>query len=226
MSLKKNLNDQNIEQLRLQKLSTIGELASRLAHDMRNPLSVIKMSLENIILIYGEHPESKKNFQKISRSIDRITHQIDDVLDFIRERKLEKEIMVLSDIIPEILGTLSLPTTINLHTSLQEISIEFDKIMFYAVIKNLLINAMQACENKGHIDIQTRQDDISIIIEVKDSGPGILPQFIDKIFEPLFTTKQHGTGLGLASCKSIVEQHDGTISVSVNPTVFTVKLPK
>lgn len=236
MGFEKILDDENIDiseieklmnkQMRLQRLSVIGELASRMAHDMRNPLSVIKMSIDNTVLLYGAKPEAKKNFQKINRAIERIAHQIDDVLDFVREKELRKEILVLSEIIPEILSTFSLPTTITLNISVQESKIEFDKTMFYAVIKNLVINAIQACENKGRIDIQTREDDISILIEVKDSGPGMSPKTIKRIFEPLFTTKQTGTGLGLASCKSMVEQHNGTLNVRTNPTVFTVMLPK
>jgi len=225
LSLKTKL-EQNKKQMRMQRLSAIGELASRMSHDIRNPLSVIRMSLENIVMLYGDRVESKKSFQRIDSAIDRIAHQIDDVLDFVREKKVEKEILILSEIIPEILSTIRLSTKINLNTSLQEIKIEFDRTMFYVIIKNLVMNAIQACENDGRIDIQTTEDDLSILIEIRDSGPGIPPESLKKIFEPLFTTKQQGTGLGLASCKSIIQQHGGTIYAKSNPTIFTVKLPK
>jgi len=225
LSLESKL-EENKQQMKLQKLSVIGELASRMSHDMRNPLSVIKTSIENIVLIYGEHPNAAPSFQRMCRAINRITHQIDDVLDFVREKEIIKDHINLSETIPEILATFTLPQEIDLQTSIQEIKIEFNKTMFFAVIKNLILNSIQACENKGEIKIQTIENDSSILIEVTDSGPGIPQESINKIFEPLFTTKQHGTGLGLASCKNIIESHGGTIDVKNNPTIFSIELPK
>jgi signal transduction histidine kinase len=81
-------------------------------------------------------------------------------------------------------------------------------------------------EKKGVITVNVINEKNKVIINVQDQGPGIQKQNIDKIFEPLFTTKQEGTGLGLASCKNMVEQHGGTISVTNNPTTFTITLPK
>ena len=85
---------------------------------------------------------------------------------------------------------------------------------------------MQYQGKKGEISVSIIDDEDSVHIQVADSGPGIPDNIISGIFEPLFTTKQTGTGLGLASCKTIVEQHGGTLTVKNNPTTFTVKLPK
>jgi signal transduction histidine kinase len=90
----------------------------------------------------------------------------------------------------------------------------------------MILNAIQAIgENRGIINIRAKKKQDNVEIKIEDSGPGIANNIIDKIFEPLFTTKQEGTGLGLASCKSIIEQHKGTITVSSKPTTFTVVLP-
>lgn len=94
------------------------------------------------------------------------------------------------------------------------------------VFSNLITNAVQAIENNGELNLRINEEPKEVIVEIEDSGSGIPQENISKIFEPLFTTKPTGTGLGLVSCKNIVEQHGGTISICNNPTVFTVKLPK
>jgi two-component system sensor histidine kinase HydH len=90
----------------------------------------------------------------------------------------------------------------------------------------LITNSIQAVENSGDVKLRIIVEQDTIIVEVEDSGPGILEENIEKIFDPLFTTKPTGTGLGLVSCKNIVEQHGGMILVRNHPTVFSVKLPK
>ena len=94
------------------------------------------------------------------------------------------------------------------------------------VLSNLIKNASQAIEGNGEISIRIIDKKDDVLIEIEDSGLGIPESVLPKIFEPLFTTKQSGTGLGLASCKSIVERHHGVLTVRNNPTVFTIHLPK
>ena len=90
----------------------------------------------------------------------------------------------------------------------------------------LRLNSIQAMYEGGTIEIKIDEKDNMIILEFTDSGEGIPDGDLKKVFEPLFTTKQKGTGLGLASCKNIIEQHQGKISVKNDPTTFTIKLPK
>ena len=101
-----------------------------------------------------------------------------------------------------------------------------DKRQLAVGLNNLILNSIQAIKDKGTVTISGIEKDGSVIITIEDSGSGISKDRIDDIFEPLFTTKQHGTGLGLASVKSIVKAHAGTISVTSPPTVFTITLPK
>jgi len=93
-------------------------------------------------------------------------------------------------------------------------------------MSNLVKNASQAIEGNGKISIRIIDKKDNVFIEIEDSGSGIPESVLPKIFEPLFTTKQSGTGLGLASCNSIVERHGGALTVRNNPTVFTIRLPK
>ena len=93
-------------------------------------------------------------------------------------------------------------------------------------INNLILNAIQSIVDEGTIEITCEENDNEIIIKVKDSGKGILRKDVSHIFEPLYTTKLTGTGLGLPSVKSIVESHRGRITVTSPPTVFTITLPK
>ena len=114
---------------------------------------------------------------------------------------------------------------VNLPTN--DVHIVCDPYLLEVVFDNLLFNSVQAIAEKGKVTISIRDNkDENVIIEVQDTGVGISEYDLPKIFEPLFTTKQHGTGLGLASCKSIVEAHGGTITIKTNPTRFFVKLPK
>ena len=90
----------------------------------------------------------------------------------------------------------------------------------------LRLNSIQAMHEGGTIEISISEKDNMAVLEFTDSGEGIPDENLGKVFEPLFTTKQKGTGLGLASCKNIVEQHMGKISVKNNPTTFIIELPK
>ena len=107
-----------------------------------------------------------------------------------------------------------------------KLNIECDPIKLDAVFINLVVNSIQALHEGGTIEIKISEKDNLAILEFIDSGEGINQEDLDKVFEPLFTTKQKGTGLGLASCKNIIEQHNGEITVKNNPTTFTIILPK
>ena len=163
---------------------------------------------------------------KVERSIDRITHQVDDVLDFVRERPITLNNHTMSEIISESLDSLPIPENIKLILPKNNVEVYCDEKQFAIVFNNLILNGVQAIVHTGTIEITVEENNDGIIIQIIDSGEGIPKQNIDSLFEPLFTTKQQGTGLGLASVKSIVEAHGGIISVSSPPTVFTITLPK
>ncbi|TBR25953.1 MAG: HAMP domain-containing histidine kinase [Candidatus Nitrosotenuis sp.] len=213
-----------------EKLQVIGELAARLAHDLRNPLSVIKnvveimetkqrLRIEEKIICYG----------RLHRAINRISHQIDEVLDFVRPSKLTIEDNLLNEIISSAIEKIAKPDDIVINLPNNFVYVPCDFIKFEVMITNLIINAIQAMNNSGQVDIVLSDDGKFVTLQVIDRGSGIPKDVMPKIFEPLFTTKQIGTGLGLASCKAIVEQHKGIIHVSSSVgkgTTFTIQIPK
>ena len=97
---------------------------------------------------------------------------------------------------------------------------------FQIVISNILKNAIEAIDEKGYIKISIKKESNNNIITIEDSGKGFDQKNIEKLFAPLFTTKSTGTGLGLASCKRIIEQHNGKITINQNPTRFIISIPK
>lgn len=216
--------------LKAERLSAIGELSGRLAHDLRNPLSVMKMSIDLI----KQHPADAKisdsiitkRLDLIEKSIERISHQVDDVLGYVRNSPLKLDTVSLRTMILGSIDKITVPHDVTIHTSDSDVIANCDSVKFDAVFVNLIINAIQAMPHGGTIEIKIKSDHDDVIIDFIDSGIGIPQEFMNKIFDPLFTTKQKGTGLGLASCKNIVEQHNGKISVKNNPTTFSIRLPK
>lgn len=213
--------------IQAERLSAVGELASRLAHDMRNPLSAIKGTVQVIKKTSKNLDDSTlRRIDLIEKSIFRMTHQIDGVLDYVKRTPLKKKPSSLNEIIISALQTLMIPSNITINFPKDDIIFLCDAQKIGIMFANMILNAIQAIgDSKGTINIRAKQQQNNIIIKIEDSGPGIPAKITDKIFDPLFTTKQEGTGLGLASCKSIVEQHGGTISVSNNPTTFSISLP-
>lgn len=213
---------------RAERLSTIGEMSARLAHDMRNPLAIIKNTIEVVKLKHSSRiPNDLMNmFRVIDNASSRIVFQLDEVLNFVRSSPLECDEYSLSEILDSAICKIVVPDQIHIRRPQNDVRLFCDMKKIEAVFTNLLMNAIQAMENSGEIVIRFFQIDDVVTFEVEDSGNGIPKNLLDKIFEPLFTTKSHGTGLGLPTVKTIIQQHRGTIKVTSKPTVFSVFLPQ
>ena len=228
----KQINKTKIELLEKQakqdKFSIIGELAARLSHDLRNPLSVIKVSVELIVEKYNEkfNEEDKDKIRRIKKAIDRISHQIDNVLSFVRTNQLSLEVVSLKTILASSLEALKIPNGIKIKMPESDAEISVDSLQMEIVFSNIILNSIQSIGESGKIEIKITENFDSVEIQIIDSGTGIPEEFMDKIFEPLFTTKQSGTGLGLASCIAIIKNHGGMLNVKNNPTTFIITLPK
>lgn len=225
--LERQVNEKTGELIKSQKLAIIGELASRMAHDLRNPLSTIKnvvelmenkqkLRIEEKIIYYG----------KLHRAIDRISHQVDDVLEYGKASQLNLQSANITNIIRQIISDSNISKNIKINIDNIDLRMNVDVRKIEAVITNLIMNATQAIDGEGTINVRLLDNGSNAIFAIEDSGPGISPQDLPKIFDPLFTTKQTGTGLGLSICKKIIEQHGGNITVKNNPTTFIVRLPK
>jgi signal transduction histidine kinase len=223
-----DLEKLNREIVTSERLSSIGSLASRLAHDLRNPLSVIKNSMEILKYRLNDNMDEKINhqFAMVGRAISRMNHQIEDVLDFVNIADLKMQSISLITVLESAILSTDVPKTVDIKMPNKSSTIMCDPYRLEVVFSNLIKNASQAMEGKGKITLRIIENKNDVVVEVEDSGPGISQENMNRIFEPLFTTKQTGTGLGLASCNSIVAKHGGVLSVRNNPTVFMVKLQK
>ena len=214
-------------QERIQRLSAIGESTARVAHDLRNPLGIIKNAVELIEMSSNNSTDEKmkKRIQMIKNATERMSRQITDVLDFVRTRPLQLEKNSLARILDSAIKS-SVPNTVKVSKPQNDVPILCDGKQLEIVFSNILYNAVQVMENSGNIKVKFVDDKNHVKIYIEDSGPGISEENLEHIFDPLFTTKPGGTGLGLVSCKNIVEQHEGKITVTNNPTTFEITLPK
>ncbi len=226
--LQDEINQKAIKLNQSERLSAIGELTSRVAHDLRNPLSVMKGSIDLLkIKNKIDFDESRsRHYEIMDRAITRMSAQIEDVLDFIRPIPLKVSENHLLETIKSSMEKAKISQRIDVELPQTDVCLEYDDKKMDVVFDNLLTNAKQAIEGKGKISIKIEETENSVSVKIVDSGPGIHKDIIESIFDPLVTTKQTGTGLGLASCLRIVQDHGGNISVTNNPTTFTITLPK
>ena len=226
LKLETELLEQQEELLKNERLTSIGLLASRMSHDMRNPLSIIRVSIENIKMINELNFKNIHQFEKIERATQRMTHQIDNVLDYVKDQYPKKDKIKFSKILTDAIDLTNIPRKVDLIRPKKDYEIVADKRLFSTAMINLIYNAIQAINGIGTIEITINEIESITVIQIKDSGKGIPKENIEKIFDPLFTTKQSGTGLGLSSVKSIIEAHGGKIMVTSPPTIFTITIPK
>lgn len=214
-------------QERTQRLSAIGELSARVAHDLRNPLGIIKNAVELIEMSFNDDTDekTKKRIHMIKNATERMATQINNVLDFVRVRPLQLEKNSLAEILDAAIKS-NVPNTVKVSKPQKDVTISCDAKQLEIAFGNIFSNAVQAMENSGNIKLSIVDGKKDVKINIEDSGPGISKENLEHIFEPLFTTKPGGTGLGLVSCKNIVEQHEGKITVKNNPTTFEITLPK
>ncbi len=213
--------------IRTEKMASVGQLSSRLVHDLRNPLSVIKSTVELLKINNKKMDETtSKKFERIESAMKKISYQIEDVLDFVRQSELHLKRQSIEEILKSTIAGVDIPKEVKIKLNSQKIIVNCDSRKIEAVFINIITNASQAMNGKGEIKIKVVEDDEDALIKFEDSGPGMPKSVMQKIFDPLYTTKDTGTGLGLSICKNIVEQHGGNIEVSSPPTVFTVRLPK
>ncbi len=209
-----------------ERLAAIGELAASMAHDLKNPLGTIKSSAEILQRHSCQDDELKQVVNRMYRAIDRISHQIDDVLNYVQITPLEVQSIKISELLQYAISSLDIPKNISFSVPDSDIKIKCDIRKLEIVFINIFLNSIQAIgKNIGKIECNIEKKDSTAIIEIKDSGPGIPDAVFTRIFEPLITSKQKGTGLGLSTCKNIIEQHNGKIFAQNNPTRFTITLP-
>jgi PAS domain S-box-containing protein len=225
---RKRLEEQLINS---ERLMVIGELASSIAHELRNPLGVINNSSYYLNSKLKNVADEKvlKHLKIISKKVNSANIIISDLLDFTKTIKPILKETKINGVIKNALSSVNIPENIEVITELDEIPLMLlDSEQIQRVFKNIIINAVQAMLEGGKLTIQTVKDGDSVNIAFKDTGIGIPKENLGKIFEPLFSTKTTGIGLGLPICKQILGNHDGNITVQSEVSkgsTFIVKLP-
>lgn len=218
---------------RAEHLATLGELAAGLAHEIRNPLAGIAGVVEIIGRDLPEGSPGREVWEEARGEIQRIQRTLNDLLNYSRPRPPEfttAQLPVAAERAIRLARqqAASRPIEIQLHQDGALPPCEHDPAQIEQMLLNLLLNAIQAIEGAGRVDVRIESRDGKAILTVADTGRGIAPGQLDKIFRPFFTTKGHGTGLGLSLARRIVETHGGHIAVQSTPqkgTTFTVTLP-
>ncbi|MCB1761123.1 MAG: GHKL domain-containing protein [Gammaproteobacteria bacterium] len=223
------------ELLAAKKLAAVGHLALGLAHEIRNPLTAIRMNIQMIRKRYQPQTELQENFAIVEDEMLRLNRLVNDVMDFARTRPLRLESTSVAAIIRRVLQLFEqrfeeagIRVDVELETSLTAVC---DPEQIEQVILNLTSNAIEAMENCSGPRLLTLIGETlenCISIQVIDSGCGIRPELRDQIFDPFFTTKSAGGGLGLSTLQGIVLHHQGSISVDTTSgenTRFTLQLP-
>ena len=243
-----SLQEQYIKLQQTERLAVVGELAAGMAHEIKNPMAGIKVSMEVLSQDSPLPPEDKEVLLRVINEIDRITAMIKGLLSYARPPKPKMISMDVNQLMEVTIKSarysmrspkyklmapdMQIEFVTDFNPDLPHIVADPDQLQ--QIFLNLILNAVDAIyavsDRHGVITIQTRQSsDEFVEISIANSGKGIDNKALEDIFKPFFTTKTHGTGLGLAISKRLVEQHNGGISVANNPgddgVTFTLTFP-
>jgi signal transduction histidine kinase len=232
------LRDAQEELIRKEKLATLGQLAGGVAHELRNPLGAIKNSAYFLNTVLDEtDPEVQEALQILNREVDNSDRIITSLLNYARPKEPAPRSVGLSPLLQETLAHQPIPEHIEVETQFDETlpPVIADPDQLGLVFGNLIHNAIQAMPDEGRLVITSEiisegsssDHPTWVAVSIADTGEGIPQENLKKLFEPLFTTKTKGIGLGLALVKSLVEVNGGTIEVESEVgkgSIFTVRL--
>lgn len=218
--------------VRSESLAAMGTLAAGMAHEIKNPLAAIQAMTQILPENISDLPFLKKYTELVPRQLGRINRIVENLLKAGRLPKLERQATDVNEILHEALDLnvdLCRKQGIEINRSLEPLpKLEADTDQLRQVFVNLILNATQAMPVGGTLSVVSRQLASRIVIEIVDTGTGIPAEALDKIFEPFFTLKENGSGLGLFTAYRILEEHGGTIEAKSREGVetrFTIKLP-
>lgn len=215
---------------RLETLNLIGEMAAGMAHEIRNPMTTVRGFLQ-LLQNNKQYPNNQDYFNLMISELDRANSIITDFLSLAKHKILSLKVQNINRIIYSLLplikadGIISDKYVTLINNKIPEILLDEDEIR--QLILNLTKNGLEAMQPGGNLTIKTFSDGENVVLAVKDEGQGIEPEVLKKIGTPFITTKEYGTGLGLARCYSIAQRHNATIHIETSPdgTTFFVRFP-
>ncbi|MCG2754596.1 MAG: ATP-binding protein [Desulfobacteraceae bacterium] len=229
----KELQESKDDLVRSEKLAYTGRIAASIAHEIRNPLTNVSMSIQQLKKGDKINKESFKHIEIVERNIERINYLITELLNCARPAKLNLQPYDIHKVVNEVLE--SYKTKIDLQRikviknfGTQASILTIDQEQMRRAFTNLINNAIEAMPGGGNLTIFTKLDGNFFLVKIQDTGKGIPEEDIIKIFDPFFSTKTQGVGLGLTICYGIIVSHGGTIEVDSKfeeGSIFTVSLP-
>ena len=233
---RQKLEEASTKLLEAEKLATIGRLATALAHEIRNPLTAVKLNIQKI----GQHPalnEIEREQVAIAETgIQQVEKLVKDILSYARAPQLHKDTFDIENLLDDAIRFVEEPVEekrielVRDYANLEPIEVDGDQLR--SAFLNTLLNATEAVSYDGVIHIETKLEHGEAgpvaVVSIEDNGAGIEQSDVEAIFDPFFTTKSLGTGLGLTNARKVVELHGGRIEVNSEPkvgTTITIRLP-
>jgi signal transduction histidine kinase len=214
------LEQREREVLRAEHLAAVGQVAAGVAHELRNPLTSIKLLVQTWL---EEGPATglpSEELAIIEREIRRIEQRLQSFLDFARPARCERRQADLGEVVRRAVALVEgrarrQKVSLEVHLPPEPVRLKIDPEQVHQVLLNLLLNALDALPHGGVVQVEVEcrpgSEGGSVEVRVRDSGPGILPHIAERLFEPFVSSKESGLGLGLSICKRLVEAHGGTI---------------
>jgi signal transduction histidine kinase len=220
---------------RTEQLATIGQVAASIGHDLRNPLAVIQTSVHMLSRRLNDDPRSERHLKRISEQITLCTVIIADLLELARNRPPDRVPTFMPDLVREAANSVpkarGVTVALDIDDRIEAISVDAGQVR--QLVVNLVLNAIQAVGAEGGVGVKLREDDDAsgggALLTVEDSGAGFPEETLRRLFQPMFTTRVGGTGLGLVLCRKVVEAHDGRIHAenrAEGGARFQVSLPR
>ena len=236
------LTEQREKLVQTERVAAWRELARRLAHELKNPLFPLQLTVENLIRAREQSPELFEEILKESSStllaeIANLKAIVSRFSDFSKMPQPQLQRVELNEVVKNVMRLFDaqfrsperIPIECKLDLDPQLAPIAADADLLHRAISNLVLNAMDAMPKGGTLTLRTRQKVDRVALEVTDTGSGLTSEECERLFTPYYTSKAHGTGLGLAIVQSVVTDHDGRISVRSRPgegATFSIELPQ
>ncbi|MFO7736040.1 MAG: ATP-binding protein, partial [bacterium] len=223
------LKRKDMENERTEKMAAIGKLTASIAHEIKNPLTSLIGATEIIVNEDADETDRKQLLRIVRREGKRVKKMLDDLFNFTSECSAEKKPLFLNNIIEDTVFLLKKTNrNISFHTELKKLSINGNEDRLKEVFMNIFQNSIEAMDGKGMITVIMDKKKDTVFVTVRDEGGGFPENAGEKIFDPFFSTKKRGTGLGLALVYKIITMHGGRISAETvdGGTEVEIKLPE
>ena len=229
----KQLQEAQEELVRKEKLALLGQVADTVGHELRNPLGVMNNAVYFLQTVLADADEITKEYLDIIKDEIAVAERIvSDLLDAVRTKSPYPEMVEVAVLIQQTLRKCYVPPSVTVRLGIPETlpAVLVDPVQMRQVFWNLITNGVEAMPDGGELEIRADEDQEAktVTVSIKDSGCGIAPEHLDRLFQPMFTTKVRRIGLGLVVVKNLTQASGGSVEVESTPgkgSTFSVTLP-